>query len=818
MRIYSLFKGDNLTKGKYDTKELLNNHGVVSLFGYLVRCNKQVHDFQNRVIKEYLERKGVSYSYIHDVIFFRDDAVSFEDALACFRTESVKVKSELLFYLVVVSEIDGVTDFEERDFFDKILHTVTISNSSVIIDEAKKKAERERKCFKKANSVNHTGKRANPNSTDNLFRITQEEYVNAISRCRKTAKEDYKQVKPIVDDIVDEGTNFYLNHNTKMKSQIDFHPEVIESLESFSQAIQTQVFNEAKSFQYEFAKKETTVEDFTIALIGRTKAGKSTLRTVLTGSGKENIGCGAQRTTRINDIYEWNHLRIIDTPGIDAGSDDEDEDQQIAEKVIGESDIICYIAASDGLPKNAREFAVNLAKRNKPVIVLVNYKSNINSNARFRRFISNPSEWLHADSSNTIEGYFYPIKRLAEENGVAELISYKAVFLYAELLSKNEKYAEYSKVLTNNSGVNEFLALLKDAVVNKGTFLRSKTIIDDTIVECRKWVDCIEKLMMPINKMCHSLSDERKRTEAKINKAREKMLTETKAIINDSFNKLATSDASVFAEENYANNSNISKKWESYCENICFYENLQNSIETAFQSFVEEISSIINDLFEDLQFDFPDYFSGFNTNKLSNGSFPFRELFRFLGSGLGVAGSIALLALGSNPIGWILTGAGIVVGFVSNLFKSKAKRQQEQRNRLYSKINRAVKEQGEKYMKNTIKRLDEQSQKCISQALDRYDDLLNGLKFTSEFCNDMTEKMNRNINTLNVLFAERIIEYVSGKRSVVSNVDREYGKYMKIYPIEYFDIFRSDLIKIQGLLNERVIIKNIQEEKNEHNI
>ena len=43
-----------MTKGKYDTKELLNNHGVVSLFGYLVRCNKQVHDFQNRVIKEYL--------------------------------------------------------------------------------------------------------------------------------------------------------------------------------------------------------------------------------------------------------------------------------------------------------------------------------------------------------------------------------------------------------------------------------------------------------------------------------------------------------------------------------------------------------------------------------------------------------------------------------------------------------------------------------------------------------------------------------------------------------------------------------------------
>ena len=799
-----------MTKGKYDTNEPIINHSVSALFGYLVRCNNQIHDFQNKTIKEFLNRKGISYTYVHDVIFFKEDAVSFEKTLNELGKESEKVRTELFFYLVVVSEIDGITDFEEKNFFDKIIISGIIPNYSEVIAAAKKKAATERKRFKKENSLNHTGKKANPNSKDNLFRITQKEYVNAISHCRKIAKTDYKMVKPIVDSMVNEG-NIFSNLSVELKKNVDFHPEVIEALENFSKAIETQILNEMESFQHEFAKKETTVEDFTIALIGKTKAGKSTLRAVLTGCGKENIGNGAQRTTRINDIYEWNHLRIIDTPGIDAGSDRDDEDQKIAENVIGESDIICYVASTDGLPKNTCEFAVNLAKRNKPVIVLLNCKMNICGGARLRRFIENPTEWLQADNENNIEGYFYPIKRLAEENGVSKLISCKAVFLYGELMSQDERYSEYSKILSNNSGVNEFLVSLKDAVVNKGTFLRSKTIIDDTVTECLKWTERIRNLMSPIDIMFNSLSEERKNVETKIKKAQNKLLSSAIKVIKNAFNKLATVEASAFAEENYFEKGDISQKWKKYCENINFYEGLEKEIEKEFQSFANEISNVVNDLFEDLQFDFPDIALNKKISNSTASRFPFKELFTFAGTGLSLLGTIVLFFLESNPVGWVMTAAGLVIGFLAGFFKSKAKRQQEQKNRLYNKINNAVKSQGEKFLEKAISQLKSQSSDCVSQIMNRYDDLLNGLSLTSSFCDDLINIMNDNINTLNIYFSERITEYISGKTVAVSNVEREYGKYIKIYTTEYVDPSICDFEKTKCLLNEDVTIINIGE-------
>ena len=796
-----------MTKGKFDTKEPIVNHEAVALFGYLARCNNQIHDFQNSVIKEYLIRKEIPYSIVHDVIFFKEEAVSFEEALSCLRKESQKVKAELIFYLMVVSEIDGITDFEERDFFDTIKAKVFIEDYQNIVFHAQKKANTERKRFKKINSVGHTGKKANPNSTDNLFRITQKEYLSAITRCRKIAKEDYEKVKPISENIISKGKNISSDLHSKLKKNINFHPEVIKSLEDFTNSIEIEVFDKAKIFHREFAKKETTVEDFTIALIGRTKAGKSTLRTVLTGQGKENIGCGSQRTTRINDIYEWNHLRIIDTPGIDAASDENNEDQKIAEKVIGESDIICYIAASDGLPKNAREFAVNLAKRNKPVIVLVNYKSNING-SRLRRFIENPSQWHESDSNNAIEGYFNPIKRLAEENGVEELISYNAVFLYAELLSKEENYQEYAKILSENSGVNEFLVQLKDAVVNKGAFLRSKTIIDDTIVECNNWVECIEELVSPINKIYVKLSNERETTLNKFIKAQNHLLSDTKYAINNSFKKLATSDASAFADDHYMDKGDISKSWEKYCENIGFNEKLKKDIDTAFRSFSDEIASVMNDLLEDLQFVVPEAYSDMHIKKgIKN--FPFREFLRFTGAGLGIAGAITLL-FASGPAGWILAGAGLVISFVSGLFKSKAQRQRERKNNLYNKINSAVNDRAEKFLDESLKKMKDESEKCISEALSRYDELLHALKFTSKTCEELINELNSEIDQLNIHFAERIIEFISNNECTISNVEREYGKSIKIYPTRTIDEASCDFSKIKGLLNEKIEIQNFR--------
>lgn len=59
------------------------------------------------------------------------------------------------------------------------------------------------------------------------------------------------------------------------------------------------------------------------------------------------IGVGKQRTTRFNRVYEWKNIRIIDTPGIGAPGGKSDE--EIAESIIEESDVICYVVTNDSI-------------------------------------------------------------------------------------------------------------------------------------------------------------------------------------------------------------------------------------------------------------------------------------------------------------------------------------------------------------------------------------------------------------------------------------------------------------------------------------
>ncbi|MFP5392342.1 MAG: TerB family tellurite resistance protein, partial [Gammaproteobacteria bacterium] len=50
-------------------------------------------------------------------------------------------------------------------------------------------------------------------------------------------------------------------------------------------------------------KKRRAMNYYTVAFMGRSKAGKSTLHAVVTGGGWDQIGVGAQNTTRLNRVY-----------------------------------------------------------------------------------------------------------------------------------------------------------------------------------------------------------------------------------------------------------------------------------------------------------------------------------------------------------------------------------------------------------------------------------------------------------------------------------------------------------------------------------
>jgi len=114
----------------------------------------------------------------------------------------------------------------------------------------------------------------------------------------------------------------------------------------------------------------------TIVFAGQYSAGKSTILKALTGMDIE-IGHGV--TTQVATSYEWNGLRVVDTPGIRTGlREDHDE---ISLKAISEADALVYVVKYDGFdPIIASEFRrllIDLDKA-KEMILVVNQMGRAN--------------------------------------------------------------------------------------------------------------------------------------------------------------------------------------------------------------------------------------------------------------------------------------------------------------------------------------------------------------------------------------------------------------------------------------------------------
>lgn len=116
-------------------------------------------------------------------------------------------------------------------------------------------------------------------------------------------------------------------------------------------------------------KKRRNIRYFTIAFMGRTKAGKSTLHKVITQQDNDDIGVGKLRTTRYNRSWYWEKLRIVDTPGI--GAPGGDVDTEIAKSIIDEADIICYVVTSDSIQETEFDFFETIKERNKPLYIII---------------------------------------------------------------------------------------------------------------------------------------------------------------------------------------------------------------------------------------------------------------------------------------------------------------------------------------------------------------------------------------------------------------------------------------------------------------
>ena len=71
---------------------------------------------------------------------------------------------------------------------------------------------------------------------------------------------------------------------------------------------------------------------------------------------------------------------------------------------------------------------------------------------------------------------------------------------------------------------------------------------------------------------------------------------------------------------------------------------------------------------------------------------------------------------------------------------------------------------------------------------------------------EVTESdLQKNINTLNKAYGERILEWATGQRCKVRRVERDFGKQMQIWPSHSVSLLRP-LEEISRILQEEIVI------------
>ena len=147
-----------------------------------------------------------------------------------------------------------------------------------------------------------------------------------------------------------------------------------------------------------------------VAIAGRTKAGKTSLRKVLTRDlSDDGIGRGVHRTTRKAEAFSWDRITFVDTPGVSAKDDEYDADTAV--QTCRDADAVVWVFAESLLEEEAEILQAQLTV--KPVLVVFNVKERVDTPRYLDMFVRN-SDLAFAD----VGGHAQRSVQMAEAAGV----------------------------------------------------------------------------------------------------------------------------------------------------------------------------------------------------------------------------------------------------------------------------------------------------------------------------------------------------------------------------------------------------------------
>jgi GTP-binding protein EngB required for normal cell division len=642
--------------------------------------------------------------------------------------------------------------------------------------------------------------------------VTGPEYDEAIRQCAVIADEDYKFAQLALKSTLSALNNLEKNiqvaiedikHKTGGKGQATTAKEVAKQLEDTRKSLSAEIIKEIESVRESLRSKERALNHFSITFMGRTKAGKSTLHAIVTDDGWDAIGVGKQRTTRLNRVYEWKNIRIIDTPGIGAPGGKSDE--EIAKSIIDESDVICYVVTNDSIQESEFAFLRLLKEKSKPLIILLNIKKNLSDPRRLEHFLQNPDKEFVMEGQSGIGGHIQRIRRYAKQHYANDYFDIIPVMLLAAQLSREPEHEKKKKELFKASRMQDFLDSIRVSLVNHGAIRRSQTLLGSTVGAIdhpNKWVN---QQALVYEKLTETLKNKREGIQKDIGKAakdaKDSLVQQIDSIFQDTINAIPS-----FAEDHW-NSKEIAIKvgWEQKLKALRFEERLKIAYQEASKNFNKEVQEALEEIGNELQL----------ISQLGSSDFSFTEQdsnnfrgFVRIGSSLLLIAS-AIITFFAPPIGLAI---GIVSGVVSGIvgmFKS----QDEKRREAVINISTSLESQLNTHWQSTLQQakgdFGKYSDSVTTNINIYFEELIAGLEAIASELEKAKNKLSGRANYLNRAYAKRIIDWCVEEnetltderiKETIDQVQRDFGRNMKI-------VTKSKVQRLKSLENIKHILQ-----------
>ena len=417
-------------------------------------------------------------------------------------------------------------------------------------------------------------------------------------------------------------------------------------------------------------KKHANLRKFSIALFGRTMAGKSTLMEILTGGDGASIGKGGQRTTRDVRSYEWNGLTVTDVPGIAAfeGRDDE----ELAFEAAAQADLVLFLITDDAPQDEEAKCLARIRALGKPVLGILNVK-----------------EALHnADDIPLLERKFDPERlgaiveqfhELADRYGPGAPIRFFYAHLRAKFLSLQPAWELQKEELESVSRFSLVEEEIASAVIDRGSFLRWKSFIDVAVCPMIEVSDKLLEFSAQNSSGSRVLMDKARQVETWSGQFRKTGEERIDTFIAREMNALRA-EIPAFVEDNYEE-PKAGEHWQSLVERRELDRKAQKLLERLQEECREELSDSTRQLKAEL--DFVGKFAG--DRRISMDSiFDAKRTWNWFSTSLSSGLGIAFLIFAGVPLGWVvgLWTAVILAGLlVPWLFQFKDRKEEAQKQR-----------------------------------------------------------------------------------------------------------------------------------------